>query len=272
MTATKPLRLSGRTALVTGAAGGIGRACAEALGAEGATVIVADIDSAGATETCTRVAAAGGHAVSQRLNVAEEADWAALSEFVERAFGKLEILVNNAGICISSPLQAMTFASWRRQMAINLDSLFLATKSMLPLMIAAGGGSIVNLSSVAGLKGVPGMTGYCATKAGVRLFTKALALECAQAGNNVRVNSLHPGAIETPIWLKLGNDGELPDPAARRNDDTMAEIRALSAQATPLGHAGTPQDIAAGVIFLASDAARFITGTELVIDGGAMAG
>ena len=139
-------------------------------------------------------------------------------------------------------------------------------------MAKSGGGSVINISSVAGLKGIAGMTGYCAAKGGVRLFTKAAALECARAKNGVRVNSIHPGAIETPIWLKLGNDGEMPAGAAGRNEDAMAGIRAAGERATPLGHAGLPEDIAAGVVFLASEESRFVTGSELVIDGGVMAG
>jgi NAD(P)-dependent dehydrogenase (short-subunit alcohol dehydrogenase family) len=164
----------------------------------------------------------------------------------------------------------MSFESWRRELAINLDSVFLGTKAALPLMVKSGGGSVINISSVAGLKGIAGMTGYCAAKGGVRLFTKAAALECAQARNGVRVNSIHPGAIETPIWLKLGNDGLLPE--GRRNADAMADIRAAGEAATPLGYTGQPDDIAAGVVFLASEESRFMTGAELVIDGGVMAG
>ena len=157
-------------------------------------------------------------------------------------------------------------------MAINLDGMFIGTKAALPLMARSGGGSIVNISSVAGLRGIAGMAGYCASKGGVRLFTKAVALECAQAKNGVRVNSIHPGAIETPIWLKLGNDGEMPSASSRSNEDKMEQIRAAGAAATPLGAPGFPSDIAAGVVFLSSDDSRFITGIELVIDGGTSAG
>ncbi|HEY0107270.1 MAG TPA: glucose 1-dehydrogenase [Rhizomicrobium sp.] len=265
-------RLDKRVAVVTGGASGIGRACALALAAEGAAVMIGDIDETGGAETRDAIAANGGSAQFRRLDVTKEDDWDAFVAATARQFGALHVLVNNAGICISRPLLEMSFESWRRQMAINLDGLFLGTKAALPLMAKSGGGAIVNLSSVAGLRGVAGMSGYCATKGGVRLFTKAVALECAQARNNIRVNSIHPGAIETPIWLKLGNDGDMPAPDARRNSDAMAEIRAAGAAVTPLGHSGVPADIAAGVVFLASDDARFITGTELVIDGGVMAG
>jgi len=265
-------RLDKRIAIVTGGASGIGRACALALAAEGAVVMIGDVDDKGGIETCEAIAANGGVAHFCSLDVARELDWKMIVDMTAQKFGALHILVNNAAICISRPLLEMSFESWRRQMAINLDGLFLGTKSALPLMEKSGGGSIINMSSVAGLRGVPGMSGYCASKGGVRMFTKAIALECAQARNNIRVNSVHPGAIETPIWLKLGNDGEMPAANERRNTDTMAEIRAAGAAATPVGHSGVPADIAAGVVFLASDESRFITGTELVIDGGVMAG
>jgi NAD(P)-dependent dehydrogenase (short-subunit alcohol dehydrogenase family) len=265
-------RLENKIAIVTGGASGIGRAIAVALAAEGATVLVGDVDEPGSLETCRLIENAGGKAHFWPLDVSSEDDWKRLAAMTAEKFRSLHILVNNAAICISRPLLEMSFDNWRRQMAINLDGLFLGTKATLPLMAESGGGSIVNLSSVAGLRGVPGMSGYCASKGGVRMFTKAVALECAQARNDIRVNSVHPGSIETPIWLKLGNDGALPGADARRNADVMADIRAAGAAATPVGRSGTPQDVAAGVIYLVSDAARFVTGTELVIDGGVMAG
>jgi NAD(P)-dependent dehydrogenase (short-subunit alcohol dehydrogenase family) len=265
-------RLAGKIAIVTGGASGIGRGCARALATEGAAVIVADVDDSGSRETCDFIGAAGGVARAHVLDVTDERHWKAVIELARNVFGRLDILVNNAGICISKPILEMSLSMWRRQLAINLDGVFLGAQAAMPLMTTSGGGSIVNISSVAGLKGVAGMTGYCASKGGVRLFTKALALECAQARNSIRVNSVHPGAIETPIWLKLGNDGALPEHSAGANEDVMAQIRAAGEQATPLGHTGVPADIAAGVVFLASDESRFITGTELIIDGGVMAG
>jgi NAD(P)-dependent dehydrogenase (short-subunit alcohol dehydrogenase family) len=265
-------KLQNKIAIVTGGGSGIGRGCAIAFAAEGASVIAADVDSKGASETCEAIAANGGTACARALDVASEESWTSFMASVEAEFGALHVLVNNAGICISRPLLEMSFESWRRQMSINLDGVFLGTKAALPLMTKSGGGSVINISSVAGLKGIPGMSGYCATKGGVRLFTKAIALECAGLKNKVRVNSVHPGAIETPIWLKLGNEGRMPSTDARLNTDAMENIRAAGAAATPIGHAGVPADIAAGVVFLASDDAQFITGTELVIDGGVMAG
>jgi len=260
-------RLSGKIALVTGAGSGIGRASALAMAGEGAALIVTDIDEAGGRETCAMIASAGGCASFHQHDVTSEQSW----DRVLSGIDALHVLVNNAGICIATPLAQMSYDSWRRQFAINVDGIFLGTKRVLPLLAGSGGGSIINMSSVAGLKGVAGLSGYCATKGAVRLFTKAVALECAQAGNKVRVNSIHPGAIETPIWVKMGHDGTLP-PDATGYGDAMDAARAASVAATPVGHAGVPQDIAAGVVFLASDESRFITGSELVIDGGVMAG
>jgi NAD(P)-dependent dehydrogenase (short-subunit alcohol dehydrogenase family) len=261
-------RLNGRRALVTGGGSGIGRGSALALAAEGAEVIVADIDEKGGRETAAEIAGAGGTSEFRRLDVTSETSWREALKGLEA----LDILVNNAGICISAPISEMSYEQWRRQLAVNLDSMFFAGQLALPLLAKSGHGSMINVSSVAGLKGVPGLTGYCATKGGVRLFTKALALECAMAKNKVRVNSIHPGAIETPIWVKMGYDGDLPPDDAVKFSNAMEEARAASVRSTPMGEAGQPADIAAGVVFLASDDSRFITGTELVIDGGVMAG
>lgn len=256
-------RLSGKVALVTGAASGIGRACALALAREGADVIATDIDSEGLRETC----AMAGNARSHVHDVASGDSWAAVFAGIET----LHVLVNNAGICIAAPLLQMSVESWRRQLGVNLDGVFFGTRLAVPLIARSGGGAIVNISSVAGLKGVAGLSGYCASKGAVRLFTKAIALECAAAKNGVRVNSVHPGAIETPIWMKMAHDGRTPPDTASRGN-AMDAARAASEAATPLGHAGMPEDIARGVVYLASDEACFVTGAELVIDGGVMAG
>jgi NAD(P)-dependent dehydrogenase (short-subunit alcohol dehydrogenase family) len=263
--------LEGRKALVTGAGSGIGRACAEALAREGVVVLATDIDATAASETMSSIQAAGGQARARRLDVTDEAAWGATIGEIEAAWSALHILVNNAALCILAPALEMTLADWRRQTAVNLDGVFLGARAATPLIARSGGGSIVNISSVAGLKGVPGLSGYCATKGGVRLFTKALALECAQARNGVRVNSIHPGSIETPIWLKMRHGGALPDLPPQQAERVMRETRAAGASVTPLGVSGTPADVAAGVVYLCSDGAKFVTGAELVIDGGVMA-
>lgn len=262
--------LDGKVALVTGGGSGIGRACAAALAREGAKVFVGDIDAKGAAETEAAIAGAGGAATTLALDVTQEGDWRDAIEAIERQSGALHVLVNNAALCIRAPLLEMELSAWRRQNAVNLDGVFLGTKAAVPLIARSGGGSIVNISSVAGLQGVPGLSGYCASKGGVRLFTKAVALECAAARNNIRVNSVHPGAIETPIWVKMLNGGEMPG-ASNSADEVMRETRELSARVTPLGFAGVPEDVAEGVVYLCSAAARFVTGAELVIDGGVFA-
>lgn len=265
-------RVEGKTALVTGAASGIGRGCALALAREGARVIVADVDADGARETCRLIDAEGGEARPQALDVTDEAAWASAAGSLRREGAGLDILVNNAALCIRASVLEMSLEAWRRQASVNLDGVFLGVRAALPLMADSGGGSIVNISSVAGLKGIPGLSGYCATKGGVRLFTKAVALECAEARNGVRVNSIHPGSIETPIWVKMAHGGAMPQLGANSIATIMDETRAAGAQATPLGFSGEPEDVAQAVLYLCSDAARFVTGAELVVDGGVWAG
>lgn len=264
-------RVEGKTALVTGAASGIGRACAQALAAEGASVWVADIDAGGAAETCAMIAAAGGAARPLALDVTAEAQWESAIAVLEAA-GPLHILINNAALCIRAGLLETTLEQWRRQTAVNLDGVFLGCRAAIPPIARAGGGAVVNIASVAGLRGVAGLSGYCATKGGVRMFTRAVALECAAARNGVRVNAVCPGSVETPIWVKMHNDGRMPPAGANDVEAIMEQTRTLSAEITPAGFAGAPEDIAEGVLYLCSDQARFVTGTELVIDGGVMAG
>ncbi len=179
-------------------------------------------------------------------------------------FGGLHILVNNAGIGLgAASITQMSLEDFRRQQAVNVEGVFLGVKHALPHMRAGGqGGSIINMSSVAGLKGSALLAAYCATKGAVRLFSKAVALECAAAKDGVRVNSVHPGIIETPIWLGIAGAG---GPAGV---NAPPDLDAMSAMAVPLGVKGLPEDIAQGVLWLASDESRYVTGAELVIDGG----
>jgi NAD(P)-dependent dehydrogenase (short-subunit alcohol dehydrogenase family) len=256
-------RVQGKVALVTGGASGIGRGTCELLGKEGAIVVVTDIQDDAGKDTAAAIKRAGSDAIYIHHDVANEDQWIKVIGEIKSRFGKLDILVNNAGIAITGPIVDMTLENWRRQQAINLDGVFLGTKHSIPLMAASGGGSIVNISSVAGLKGSANLAGYCATKGGVRLFTKATAMECTNAGNNIRVNSVHPGLIETPIWNAI----IVPGSPAGANAPNLDE---MSKAAVPMAVKGVPHDIAEGVLFLASDASRYMTGTELVIDGGLM--
>jgi NAD(P)-dependent dehydrogenase (short-subunit alcohol dehydrogenase family) len=255
-------RVQGRIALITGGASGIGRGCAERLAAEGATAVVTDIQDDKGAETVALIEKAGGKAWYLHHDVTDEAAWESVIAEVKAREGRLDILVNNAGIGIGGSILDMSLTDWRRQTAINLDGVFLGVKHSIPLMRVSGdGGSIINMSSVAGLKGSAMLAGYCATKGGVRLFTKSIAMECANAKDGIRVNSVHPGLIETPIWLTVG---QAVNPLANAPPD----LDAMSAMAVPLGVKGWPEDIANGVLWLASDESRYVTGQELVIDGG----
>jgi NAD(P)-dependent dehydrogenase (short-subunit alcohol dehydrogenase family) len=255
-------RVAGKVALVTGGASGIGRGSAEKLAAEGAFVVVSDIQDRLGQEVVEAIQKAGGKAEFVRHDVTDEDAWIGVVAGIKARHGRLDILVNNAGIGLGGSVLEMTLADWRRQTAINLDGVFLGVKHSIPLMRQSGqGGSIINISSVAGLKGAPGLAGYCATKGGVRLFTKAVALECASAQDGIRVNSMHPGIIETPIWLTVGG-------ALNPGSNAPPDLDAMSSLAVPLGVKGVPEDIANGVLWLASDEARYVTGMEMVIDGG----
>ena len=256
--------VSGKVAMVTGAASGIGRACAETLADEGAEVVVTDIDGEGMETTVSNIEGAGGTAFALAHDVTDEDAWVTVLETVKDRYGGLNILVNNAGIGIGGPLLEMSLEDWRRQNAINLDGVFLGTKHSIPLIHESGGGSIIIMSSVAGLRGSPGLAGYGASKGGVRLFAKSAALECANAGLNVRVNSVHPGIIDTPIWTKISAQGLVPGSNAI-NPEVLASD-------TVAHRAGRPQEIADGVLYLASDLAAYVNGSELVIDGGLTAG
>jgi NAD(P)-dependent dehydrogenase (short-subunit alcohol dehydrogenase family) len=250
-------QLDGRAGIITGAASGIGAATARVLAREGAKLVLTDLDDAAGLALAEEV---GGIYVHH--DVADEAAWPGVVETAEKRFGRLDILVANAGIAIMGPAIDMSLADWRRQMAINVDGVFLSVKYCIPAMRRAGhGGSIVMLSSVAGLRGSAGLAGYSASKGAVRLFAKSIALECAQAGDAIRVNSVHPGIIATPIWTKMPGRANAPlDP------DRIADLT------VPLGKAGQAEEIANGILFLVSDQSSHMTGSELVIDGGLTAG
>ncbi|HEX7821748.1 MAG TPA: SDR family oxidoreductase [Sphingobium sp.] len=249
-------RVEGKIAIVTGSASGIGRACAERLAEEGATVIVADVQDALGKEVAAGINKAGGKAEYRHLDVSDEAAWIGIYDHVRAQHGRLDILVNNAGIGIGGPALGISLADWRRQASINMDGPFLGIKYSVPFMAESGGGSIVNICSSVGKIGQPGMAAYGATKAAIRLYTKAVAIECAISGTGVRVNAVNPGIIETPMWITQGS----PDL------DVMSDL------AVPLGVKGLPIDIANGVLWLASDESRYSTGSEVTIDGGATAG
>jgi NAD(P)-dependent dehydrogenase (short-subunit alcohol dehydrogenase family) len=251
-------RLNDKTCLVTGAARGIGRAIAARFHAEGARVILTDIDAAAGA-----AAAAAIGCGFEPLDVGAEADWAR----VARAVAVADVVVNNAGVTgfeesagPHDPEHA-SLADWRAVHRVNLDGTFLGCRYAIGAMKAAGTGSIINISSRSGLVGIPGAAAYAASKAAIRNHSKTVALYCAQQGWRIRCNSIHPAAILTPIWEPMLGDG--PDRAAR--------MAALVAD-TPLRRFGTPEEVAAVAAMLASDEATYITGTEVTIDGGLLAG
>jgi NAD(P)-dependent dehydrogenase (short-subunit alcohol dehydrogenase family) len=247
-------RLQDKIALITGGASGIGCAAARLFAEEGATVVIADRDEAAAQAA---VAAIGGRATFQRLDVTAEDRWIAVTDALVRDRGRLDILVNSAGVSLLKDIEATTLDEWRTLMAVNLDGTFLGCKHAVRVMKERGGGSIVNMSSVAGLIGAGNLTAYCASKGGVRLLTKAVALHCARKGYNIRCNSVHPSFADTPML-----EGML---AAARNPDKLA---ANFAAAAPLGRLAQPVEVARTILFLASDESAFTTGVEMVVDGG----
>ncbi|GLR88315.1 SDR family NAD(P)-dependent oxidoreductase [Bradyrhizobium iriomotense] len=260
-------QVEGKVALVTGGASGIGEAVVELLAKESATVIATDVDDLRGPEVVARITKAGGKAIFLEQDVTSEERWVEIAAEIAKRYGRLDVLVANAGIGIAVPsIVDMTLADWRKQNAVNLDGVFLSVKHCLPLMRKIGGGSIIMMSSLAGLRGAPGLSAYSATKGGVRLFAKSIAMECAGAGDGIRVNSVHPGIIDTPIW------GKIPTSAAGNQGNAPIDPEERAKLATPLARAGQAAEIASGVLYLASDASRYVTGTELVIDGGMNAG
>jgi 3(or 17)beta-hydroxysteroid dehydrogenase len=253
-------RLDHRTALVTGGASGLGRAIAERLTVDGAGVVITDIQA----DLGKAVAAEHGLTFLEQ-DVSEEARWTDVVREVEERFGHLDILVNNAGILGSmeaiSP-EDTPLASWRKIFAVNVDGVFLGCRAAIPAMKRAGGGSIVNISSVAGLLATPYATAYGASKATVRQLTKSVAQYCAEQKLNIRCNSVHPGDVVTPLWERQAEE------SARMRGVPVEEIFAEARLTMPMGEFTQPEDVAAAVSFLASDDARHITGIKLIVDGG----
>ena len=257
MCQTNSGRVAGKIAIVSGAAAGIGRATALRLAEEGAKICLGDIDRTGAESCAADIRARGGEALPLALDVAEEADWRRIINATVERFGGLDILVNNAGIAFAAGLEETTTEQWRRIMAVNVDSVFFGCKFALPAMRESGGGAIVNISSILGLVGSPVQAAYNATKGAVRLFTKGVALECAEAGWNIRVNSVHPAYIRTPMVERYAETwGSL-----KKGLEALGDLH-------PIGRVGEAEEVANAVLYLASDEAKFVTGAELLIDGG----
>jgi 3-oxoacyl-[acyl-carrier protein] reductase len=254
------MRLKDKVALVTGAASGIGRATAALFGEEGAKVMCADLDGGGAEQVARQIADGGGEAASTQIDVSRGGDCERMvRETVER-WGRLDVLVNNAGIYFVLPLAQVPEEEWDRLIDINLKGVYLGCKHAIPQMVSQGKGVIVNTASIAGLRGFANWTTYSASKGGVVQLTKALAMELARL--NVRVNCVCPGIIDTGMF----------DQAVRMTGTDRVELAATIGQGHPMGRIGQPEEVAAAILFLASEDASFITGVSLSVDGGLWAG
>jgi cyclopentanol dehydrogenase len=247
-------RLDGKVALISGGARGQGATEARMFAAEGAAVVFGDILDDDGRKVEAEIRELGGQATYVHLDVTNEADWQSAVEAAVSGYGKLNVLVNNAGIVLGRSIEEMTEEDWDRLFAVNAKGVFLGTKASLPRLRAAGGGSIINISSTAGLVGNDyNLAGYSSTKGAVRLFTKSTAIQHAHEG--IRCNSVHPGPIDTPMLLE-----------SRRGRGALTDEQQRAR--TPLGRIGRPEDIAYAVIYLASDESSFVTGSEVVVDGG----
>jgi 3(or 17)beta-hydroxysteroid dehydrogenase len=257
-------RLAGKIALVTGGGQGIGAAIATAMAREGATVFVADLNGA----TAQQVAAAVG-GTGWAFDVTHEEGWHDAERRIADAHGRLDVLVNNAGLEVSKPISEMTFADWRQVMAVNVDAAFLGCRTMLPLLREAGaqreaGASVIHVGSVAALVGFPNQVGYNASKAATRQLARSLAIEWGEQRFNIRANTIHPGPTRTRMVE------EYVDAEVARGGDAEGIWKAIAAY-SPLNRLGRVEDIAMGALFLASDESGFVNGTDLVIDGGMVA-
>lgn len=250
-------RVEGKVAVVTGGVLGIGRASSLLLAKEGAKVAVVDIKDKEGQEVVAEIKGFGGTAKFWHLDTTTETEVIRVFAEIAREFGKIDVLVNNAGISgVDKPTHEITEAEWDRVISVNVKGVFFCAKHAIPYMQKAGGGSIINMSSIYGLVGAGDLPPYHASKGAVRLMSKNDALLYAK--DNIRVNSLHPGFIWTPLVEELG----------KRSPEGVEVFRAHLDSLHPIGHIGEPDDIAYGVLYLASDEAKFLTGSELVIDGG----
>jgi 3(or 17)beta-hydroxysteroid dehydrogenase len=253
------LRLENKVALVTGGGSGIGRATCLQLAAKGAAVCVSDINLEAAHEVATSIEAAGSKAFAIALDVSCEKSWDEVVQQLMSRYGRFNVLVNNAGIVLPGTIEDTSLDDWKREESVNVHGVFIGMQKAIAIMKENGGGSIVNISSIDGLVGDPKAVSYNAGKGSVRLMTKSAALHCASRKYGIRVNSVHPGYILTPL---------VEQTFAQADAQWLEEYHDQKISRIPLGDLGTPDDIALGCVYLASDEAAYMTGAELVIDGG----
>jgi len=261
-------RLAGRVAVISGGLRGIGLAIAERYLAEGAEVVLSDLDPADSAHARDTLARLGQAASYVPADVTSEADWQRVHDTVRDQHGKCHILVNNAGTDLTGPVETLTLDSWRRIMAINVDGVFLGTKTFVPMLAQSGadfrgGSSLINISSIMGLVGYAEVSAYNASKGAVRLFTKGVAIEFATKKTPIRANSIHPGFVLTPL-LHAGFDRWV-DKGAAANAQVLIDTMSAT---TPIGRLADPSEIAGAAFFLASEDSSYMTGSELVVDGG----
>ncbi|HSN70767.1 MAG TPA: glucose 1-dehydrogenase [Steroidobacteraceae bacterium] len=251
------LDFTNKVVLITGGASGIGRTCAERFAAQGARVVISDIDVGAGSAAASDI---GSQCLFLEQDVCDELRWGDVVEEILRIHGRLNVLVNAAGNLLAATIEQTTLEQFRRIMAVHVEGVFLGCKAVLPAMLESGGGAIVNLSSTAGLRGVSKLAAYNTAKGAVRLLTKSIALHCAEQQYPIRCNSVHPSYVATPMVEQA--IAEARDPARMR--DVMNRV-------SPMGRMATPEEVAAVILFLASDEASFVNGIEMPVDGGTTA-
>ena len=253
------MRLEGKICCITGAASGIGAASAKLCASQGAEVVLADIDDERGANECDDIKKAGGKASYLHLDVTSEASWKHAEEQLMNLHGCIHVMVNNAGRIMLKTVEDTSLEDWRRMLAVNLDSVFLGTQTAMRLMRAGDGGSIINISSIYGQVGESATPAYCASKGGVTLFTKSVALYCSERSYPIRCNSIHPGVVATRLGENAQND---------LSDTDMTAFVKRAGESIPMRMPATADDIAQAVVYLASDESKYMTGSELVVDGG----
>lgn len=255
------MRMNGKVALITGGGSGIGEASCQRLAEEGATVIVSDINLDGAQRVAHAINERGGRACPMYQDVSSEQGWVVVLEEIIHQFAGLDVLVNNAAIAPTGSVENTSLSDWRKVQQVNVEGVFIGTREAVKVMKNKGG-SIINISSDLGIIGEPTMAAYSTSKGGIRAFTKSAALHCARECYAIRINSVHPGFIDTPAVINT---------VAEMSEDMEKAFRERILAGIPMGRMGKPKEVANGILFLSSDESSYMTGSELVIDGGFIA-